>query len=220
MMTLRIEMGAIRAMHYLSVILLGIAANLDNLAIGMVYGLRGIRLPFPSNLVMALLSGLAIYVSGWCGRLLTQVIPEQTANLLGGSIVALMGIWVGWVYLRDHEKYKIFPIQCEDEAGEGMTAIFQNPEKADIDNSGDISWQEALALGFALAANCLTMGVGVGITGLSLAGVTLAVTLSSLLAITVGLFLGKRYGSTFLGNYATPAAGIILVLVGVYEMLI
>lgn len=207
-------------MHYLSVVLLGIAANLDNLAIGMVYGLRGIRLPFPSNLVMALLSGLAIYISGWCGQLLTQVIPGRMANILGGIIVALMGVWVLWVYLRDQEKYRIFPFQCDEPDDEGMTAIFKYPEKADLDASGDISWQEAFGLGLALAVNCLTMGVGVGITGLSLAGVTLAVTLSSLLAIALGLFLGHRYGASFLGNYATPVAGVILILVGIYEMLI
>jgi len=220
MMTLRIEMGVIGAMHYLSAILLGIAANLDNLAIGIVYGLRGIRLPFPSNLVMALLSGLAIYLSGWCGQQLARVMSINTANVIGGIIVALMGIWVLWVYLKDQEKYKIFPIQCDDEHEDSMTIIFKHPERADADNSGDISWQEALGLGLALAANCLTMGVGVGITGLNLAGVTLAVTLSSIMAITLGLILGHRYGATFLGNYATPVAGVILLLVGIYEMLI
>lgn len=205
-------------MHYLSVILLGVAANLDNLAIGIVYGLRGIRLPFPSNLVMALVSGLAVYLSGWCGQQLAMIMPIKIANILGGSIVALMGLWVIGVYYRDQEKYKIFPIQCDDE--DSVAVIFKHPEKADLDNSGDISWREALALGLVLAANCLTMGVGVGITGLNLVGVTLAVTISSLLAISTGLFLGHRYGTSFLGNYATPVAGIILILVGVYEMLI
>lgn len=205
--------------HCISIVFLSIAANLDNLIIGLVYGLRGIRLPFCSNLILAVLSGLAMLISGFCGRLIGEVIPSSICQIIGGAIVALLGMWIVFVYVRNQEKYKIFPVQCEELGNESIN-LFKEPERADIDNSGDISWHEAIALGIALALNCLALGIGVGLTRLNIYAVTAVTVVTSLLAISFGIFIGKRYGSMCLGNYATPVAGIIMFMVGLYEMML
>ncbi|MEK5438222.1 MULTISPECIES: hypothetical protein [Paenibacillus] len=47
-------------MHWLSIIIIGLASNLDNLGIGVSFGARSTRITPFSNLIIAVLSILAI----------------------------------------------------------------------------------------------------------------------------------------------------------------
>ena len=74
-------------MHILSVVLLCIAANLDNLSIGLAYGIRKVRIPLLSNLVISSLSGLFTLATCLVGHFLSGVMPGYLGNILGGCIV-------------------------------------------------------------------------------------------------------------------------------------
>ncbi len=50
-------------MHWITIILVGIAANLDNLGIGLAYGVKKTKIPFASNLTIAVVSMIVTYLS-------------------------------------------------------------------------------------------------------------------------------------------------------------
>jgi putative sporulation protein YtaF len=200
--------------------MLGIAANLDNLGLGLAYGIRRIKIPFGSNLVIAILSGIATILSGFVGHLLLQVLPSFVGNVLGGGIVSIVGVWTLVSYYRDKNKGMVLPSPSKELVGQKLQSIFDNPYKADTDYSGHISIKEALLLGAALAINCLATGLGAGMTGLNVICLTISTMFFSLLTIATGVYTGEKYLNLHLGDKATLVAGILLMLIGIFEMLV
>ena len=203
-------------MYFFSIFLLCLAPNLDNMVIGLAYGARQINVPFKSNFAIALFSGLAILISSSIGRILTNYIPNYLGNIIGGSIVSIMGIYTIVSYLYSKIKKMHGSIFCL----ENIKAVMEDPSIADKDYSGDISLKESILLGVALAVNCLGTGFGAGMTGVNIFILTAAVILFSLITITLGVFIGKRYAARFLGSKATIISGLLLLAVGIYQILI
>lgn len=209
-------------MHYLSIILLSIAANLDNLSIGLAYGIRKIRIPFLSNLVISSVSGLFAMISCLAGQYLGGILPDHLGNTIGGVIIGCMGVWVIAGFFKEKKKQCV-PVRLNAEpAGnanvEEFLDVLQHPEQADTDYSGDISCKESVVLGIALALNCLATGLGAGMTGLNVFWITITTILFSFLTIFFGLILGKKCASRFMGNKAALLAGALLIVIGLYEV--
>ena len=206
-------------MYFLSIFLLCLAPNLDNMAIGLAYGVRKINVPFKSNFAIALFSGFATLISSFFGSLLANYIPNYIGNVIGGCIVCLMGIYTIISYLHIKRISK-----KSNENGnqylDNLKAVMDDPSIADRDYSGDISLKESILLGIALAINCLGTGFGAGMTGVNVLVLTVAVIVFSLITISLGAFVGKCYASRFLGDRSTIISGLLLLIVGVYQMLI
>ncbi len=73
-------------------------------------------------------------------------------------------------------------------------------------------------LGLALTLNNIPNGLAAGLIGLSPALTTTAVFILSLLTLWLGVWFGVRFISRLLRDWAGPAAGVMLVLMGVYEL--
>lgn len=84
-------------MHWVTILLIGLAANIDNLAISVSYGLRSTRIPFTSNLLIALISMICAYISIATGDLISNFISLKTANVIGGLLIFFLA---GRVSLR------------------------------------------------------------------------------------------------------------------------
>lgn len=59
---------------------------------GISYGVQKIRVPFLSNVFVALLSGIVVVISVLTGHLLSQYI--SVAGELGALMIIAIGIWV------------------------------------------------------------------------------------------------------------------------------
>ena len=93
-----------------------------------------------------------------------------------------------------------------------------NPSLADKDFSGDISLKESVLLGIALAVNCLGTGFGAGMTGVNIGILTLAVIIFSIATISLGEIIGRRWAAKFLGDQATVLSGLLLIIVGIFQI--
>jgi putative sporulation protein YtaF len=187
------------------------------MAIGLAYGARRINVPFRSNMAIALFSGLATLISCFLGTLLTACIPHYLGNIIGGSIVSLMGIYTIVSYI--HTERKCNKVQESSNLYiDNLKAVITDPGIADKDYSGDISLKESVLLGIALAVNCLGTGFGAGMSGVNTLILTSAVIVFSLITITLGVFIGKRYAAKLLGDRATVISGLLLLAVGLYQI--
>jgi len=162
--------------HLLSIILLGIAANLDNLGIGLAYGIRRVKISLVSNLIIALLSGIATSLASFTGHLLNRILPDYLGNVIGGCIVGAVGVWVIAANFNGKNTHLALDNSDNEQMNNTNAAnlrdIIRQPEKADVDYSGHISVKESILLGTALSINCLDTGLGAGMTGLSVIGTT------------------------------------------------
>lgn len=155
-------------MRFIAAALLGIATNLDNLLLGVVYGLRGKRIGHRQNLCIAagsaVASFLCCYLASFCINL------GRLPKYLGATLLILLGIWP---MLPKKEK-------------EGAAT-----ENADDTGQDTVSWTETLTLTGALALNCLVASFGAGLTGMDALPVALLVGGFSFLAVWAGNTLGR-----------------------------
>ena len=80
-------------MQWLTILLIGIAANIDNLGISISYGLKSNRIPFLSNLLIAIISMICAFVSITAGSFLSNFFSQSIANFTGGSLIIGIGVW-------------------------------------------------------------------------------------------------------------------------------
>jgi len=203
-------------MHWLSIIGIGLAANLDNLGIGVSFGARKMKVPFVSNLIIAILSMIASYLSITVGHVVTYYMPSNLANWFGGLMIIFIGLWA----IRSDILNRRSTAPKLKESANELTAILHDPVQADKDRNNILSWKESLTLGLALAINCLAGGFGAGITGLAPLPTTLAVGLFSLITVDLGIRAGQQLAKTWLGQWPNLAGGVILIAIGLYEIFI
>lgn len=208
-------------MHLISALFIGLAANLDNLGIGVSYGVQKIRIPLLSNFFIAFLSGFIVALSVLTGHILSHWVG--IANTIGAMILIVIGIWVA-IHKASSEKVLLAAVPCTKiysvpvKSLNCIIQITKNPSKADLDANGFISLKEAIALGLTLSFNCMATGVGAGLTGLPSLPVTFSVFLFSLITISAGYWIGWKTSSNRLEHGSQILSGILLILIGIYEL--
>jgi putative sporulation protein YtaF len=216
------------------VLLMAVALSLDGFGVGLAYGLRRIRLPLSSLMVIALCTVFAMGISMLFGSWVTLWLRFIPARLLGASILLSMGffqlaraIW--------NSKQEIMPQAVPAMAvviqKPGLEPVFRiqlrllglviqvlrTPDLADIDGSGGISLRESILLGSALALDAFAGGIGA-----AMAGMTLSVI--GVVAVTqiIMLRLGQQMAGKIPENWTAKAEylpGVVLILVGLGKMI-
>ncbi|HEX8978418.1 MAG TPA: sporulation membrane protein YtaF [Parasulfuritortus sp.] len=208
----------------LSIFLIALSSNLDNIGVGTSYGVRRINIPFASNLLIALVTSLGTFLSVFLGEAMYHFISERTAGLLGGGIIIAAGLWIIYQEKIMHRVEEREVKQPVAEAGRSrfgfhqIVRILNNPFTADWDFSGHIDLKEATALALGLTINNFPNGVGAGILHLNIYLMTATVFLISIITIWTGIYLGQS-GVRWLGKSAALVSGLILIFVGAYEIL-
>jgi putative sporulation protein YtaF len=202
-------------MHWFTILFIGIAANLDNLGIGVSYSLKSTRIPFVSNLLIALVSMVAAYLSITAGTLISQFISLSIANFVGSFLLIFLGLKCIIESLKQEKEEAAVAVHSNS----NLTKVMKEPDALDLNNDKVISWKESILLGLALAINCLALGLGAGITGVSPLFATISIGFFSVLTIAVGSLVGSKLSGSRIGKYSNFAAGLLLILIGIYEIM-
>ena len=204
------------------ILLLSIGTNLDNLGAGLAYGAGGLRLPAAANLVIAAIAALATALAMLFGNAATHVLNAHLANVLGGLLLVLVGLWIGAKSLLDSTSPQgVQPVELGTFRVPLLgvvVRIFREPARADANQSGSIDLIESLPLGLALAANNVAGGLGGGLAGFPPLATALAVGLGSYLTLWGGWHLGRSAARPAVGARAAVVAAVILILVGLREI--
>jgi len=197
-------------MHALfQVLAIGVASNLDNLAVGVTYGVRRISISTCPNLAIAGVAFLFTLTSTVAGMHVGYYLSPQWADRLGALILVGLGIWMLPVWRRHwRETTRAAPQRLL------VLRMLRSPELADRDHSQDIDFRESILLGVALSLNCLTSGLPAGLWNLNVWNVAMCNAVLSFVALWVGVWFGKRYGGLWLGRKADTVAALLLILIG------
>lgn len=181
-------------MDILSVLLIGVATNLDNLLIGAALGLRRRHISWLNNLLIALCSGAAALVCCSLSSLLARL--GRLPAILGGSLLILLGV------------LSLLPAK-------------ENPAEERVMRTGapaKLSPSESLALGVALALNCLAAAFGIGMSGISPLLVGLFVGGFSFLSVGIGNVLGLKTGKKLNGGLLSLLSAIAMMGLGILQI--
>lgn len=201
-------------MIWLVILAFALSSSIDNLGVGISYGIQGIRIGLWANLIIAVICFLFSEFGIIFGKWISSVVPGIFPILIGAFLLIVIGIRI--ILLAVPRK-----VRSEKEIPKDMNkvkTILKNPERADMDQSGEIGLKEACVLGVALSANAITNGLSAGLFGLSPLAISLTAAVGSFLMVWAGVALGRkaaniRIGSFSLGEFGTIISGIILLLI-------
>ncbi len=221
-------------MELLSVLAFAFALSLDGFGAGIAYGIRKIRIPVLSLLVISLASSAAIGVSMLGGHLVAGYLSAKAAGQIGAFLLILVGLWIvfqTWPANRkkagpagdisseelDDNQEPILNVRIK--ALGLVVQVLREPTVADLDKSGYISPVEALVLGLALAMDALGAGFGAAMTGFRPVFTPLIVGAVKFLLVSSGLYIGRRYAANWLGDKAAVLPGWVLICLGLARVI-
>ncbi|MCP1306148.1 sporulation membrane protein YtaF [Paenibacillus tyrfis] len=204
-------------MTWLLIVGFAVSSSLDNLGVGISYGIRRIRVGVLSNLIIAMICFLFSETGILFGQWLSEVLPGILPVVVGAFVLTVIGLRI--VLLAMPRKPSMTPEVKEDRSdGPSLKGLLQHPEKADKDQSGSIGIGESVVLGVALSANAVTNGLSAGLMNLSPLAISLTAAQGSFITIWVGVAIGRkvagvRIGAFTLGQFGTLISGVILLVI-------
>ncbi|WP_342477482.1 sporulation membrane protein YtaF [Paenibacillus sp. FSL H7-0350] len=226
----------------LSLLLLAFALSLDGFGVGITYGLRKMKIPLLSIIIISLCSGIVIYGSMQVGVLLAKVVSPNAASSVGAVILVLMGCWSLFQMLTQKEQEETAPgqetkLETAAAAQNAETVlkpavfslelrhlgvviqILRTPSSADMDASGSISSMEAMILGIALSLDAFGAGLGAALLGFSPWSTSLMIAVFSGTFLLMGMKTGLRLSGSYWMKHAAALPAILLIVMGIMKLL-
>lgn len=197
----------------LPALLFSLSSNLDNIVIGIAYGIKKIKIGSIANLIIAIITSSGTLLSMLIGSYIAKLLSYSMANCLGASIIVMLGIYFvaqSVIKILNNTKSKKLALKNIDD-------MIEYAEISDLDKSGNINIKEALLVSFGLTFNNLGTGVAASITGISVQLTVIFTFILSIVLIIFGEALGSHIFGKVLGKYAPLFSGILLIILGVIE---
>lgn len=229
-------------MHILSILLFCFSANLDTFLIGLACSLGGSSFPAKKNLLLSSVCTAGTALAMLSGRLIGGILSFHTANLIGGILLLLLGAWFTLSGIRSvaREKHSTAarqkPDGCpsEETADKNTTAMTTAAEVTETEFEGKKfaekeltdpqvpsgNTSSVLPLAIALSLNNFALGLGASITGLPVFTTSLATFGASFFLLLAGQWTGHTCLARFCGKYAGLLSGMIILILGIYEIFI
>lgn len=186
-------------MSWITIIILGIAVNLDNMCIGMSYGISGRRIRPHHNIVIALTTGLFALTACLTASLISGR-HVRTAIAIGSVILMVLGIQTIISGLKKRKR----PETREQEAmcikGSKLREVFM--------------------LGVALALNCLPAAFGAGLSEVPPFWLGISMTAFSYIFVAAGNEMGIRVKLLLKSWKLDIVSGVALICIAIWELFI
>jgi putative sporulation protein YtaF len=225
--------------HFASLLVLAFAVSVDGFGVGVTYGLRRIRIPLLSVVIIACCSGLVIFASMLVGSWITGYLSPFVAKLIGAVVLVGIGTWALLQLRRSGTEAQADDAEHAAEADSDQSdrshpvlvvivelkrlglviQILRTPQAADVDKSGTISAAEAVMLGVALSFDAFGAGIGASMIGLSPLLTPIMIAAASALFLLGGMKFGFRFSNWKGMRAVSVLPGILLIVIGICKLL-
>lgn len=177
-------------MRIVAVILLGLATNLDNLCVGLAYGLGKKKITFGYNLLIALFSFVFTLICSYPTSLAADM--GSLPNLIGGALLIVFGV------------FSLLPVIRK---------------KEDAPQVREINFRQFCILGSAMAVNCIPAAIGVGMSGMAPLPASISVCAFSCILVGMGNHIGLKAAGRFNCDALTVISAVLMMVLGLLELL-
>jgi putative Mn2+ efflux pump MntP len=185
-----------------STLLFALAANTDNLTVGIAYGIKRRRIRWEHNLLIAAVTTLITLVALTVGRQIREELPPRLPDMLGGASLVLLAA---------------VSIVCEQL---GAFVQFANPLTRFAERTS-VGLGESLFLTATLSINNIGLAIAGGIGGVTYAPAAAYIFCLSVVMLALGQTIGTsltrlRLASQLLrysmgGNAVLALAGVLML---------
>ncbi|NRG43655.1 sporulation membrane protein YtaF [Bacillus sp. CRN 9] len=207
----------------IALLILAVAVSLDSFSVGLTYGLRKMKIPIKSILIIACCSAFTLLISMGIGHTIARFISPAFADSLGGIILIVLGAWVLYQFFRPEKVKEVLPhekiiVNFEIKSLGLVINILRKPMAADIDKSGTITGIEAFLLGFALSLDAFGAGIGAAMLGYSPYYLAVSVAVMSSLFVFAGMRIGDVFSNVSWMQRCSFIPGLLLIIIGIWKI--
>lgn len=152
-------------MSLFSLILIAAAVSLDGFWGGFAFGLRKIKIPLGSLIIISFWSVICTMIAMLIGYYLKHVIPIEIAKYIGAILLLLLAIYT-LKEGNEHRKVKQGSSKPQINLHD-LAKILRNPLLADYDNQNDIKPMEGTLLGLAVAMDASIAAFTIALLGMN-----------------------------------------------------
>ncbi|MDR2531333.1 MAG: sporulation membrane protein YtaF [Oscillospiraceae bacterium] len=202
--------------------LLVFAVSADAFVSSFAYGVKKIKIPFSSVMVISVISSTILATSLFAGELIRPFLHENTANVLCFLILFTLGL----IKLLDNAiktlikkhnrinrqlKFKLLNLNF-------ILNVYANPEDADEDCSKVLSPAEAVPLAIALSLDGLAAGIGTALGGANKPLIIAFSLIISIIVITLGSMSGNKAASKSKVGFSW-LGGAVLIILAIHKLI-
>ncbi|WP_165997055.1 sporulation membrane protein YtaF [Bacillus sp. Cs-700] len=210
-------------MYWVSLFFLAFAVSVDGFGVGLTYGLRRMKIPFKSILIISICSAISMLIAMGFGSLLQLWISDIVAQRIGGGILIALGGWVLYQMIRNNKEVEKtvserILLHYEIRSIGVVISILRKPTTADFDDSGTITGIEAIMLGAALSLDAFGAGIGASMVGFPPIETSLLIACMSSLFLLLGLKFGNLTSNLKWMDKLSLLPGCLLIILGFLRM--
>ena len=187
---------------FFTIFLLALTLSVDDFSVGVAYGLFKTRLPFKSLLIMILGSATSTYGIMLIGKFIFTSMPDYITDWLSAIILVGIGckmIYNGWKEEHDCSK------------------LVKEPSVSSS-NSKLVNFWETYLVGLGLGVDDFAQALGLSLAGFPIVLTVLLLEVAELIALLSGNFLALKGFSKKINGRLSIIPGIVLILVGIYNL--
>lgn len=194
----------------MDLLLIGAATSADIFAAALGISAGGIKFPVRSAFASALSGAAVLWLSALLSSAADKILPLEWAVYISKAILLIMGL------------YSIFEDQIKKRLPRSKprkgcrlyhyAEVMNDPKISDCDNSKSISPAEGAAMGIALSADSIFMGISAGIAGISPVMIFFSSLFFGMAAIALGTAVGRGLSARIKSLASIPVGGIILII--------
>lgn len=209
-------------------LLFAISLSLDAVAVGFSYGMKKIKIPLLSLLMLFLISVLMGAAGTFLGNVVSTLFRAEAAKWISFLLLLGLGLWMIYDSFRDTkekaqkkgpQKEKSFEFMVKSI---GLSVkIIKHPVDCDFDKSSTLDLWEAAYLAFLLSIDVICSCASLAVSGNSSYIIPILVGVFQTAFLFGGNFVGKYFANVrFLSAKATMLLpGAILVCVALLRFL-
>lgn len=185
--------------NIISAILFSFSANIDNIAIGMAYGVKKVHIPILKNIIISLITTLITIISMELGTIIFLFLNERTANLIGSIGLVIIGSFgiIKYIYNK----------------------IFDNNEKKITNDITKLNFKEMMLIIVSLSLNNIAAGIVASATGTDIIITLISTFIFSFLFLRIGNTIGKNIINKFFSKYSDIIGSLILIIIGIIQII-
>lgn len=206
------------------VLLLGLAVSIDGFVAGVAYGLKNIRMPLISLIIVGIVASICTAVAMAMAYMVGQFINTDITLILGALLLIMLGLWsLGQQYFtKSVTSYEmdgeVTARKLTFSLGRLVVSIMAKPETADVDRLGFISSLEAVFLGLALGADAMVGAFAAALMGPLPLYTPIVIGLIHMICIAGGCYSSRKFFPENLKKRFPYLPGTLLIILGLLRL--
>jgi len=179
-------------MQLIYLFIIAILNSIDNIGVGVAYSIAGIRVKLSKNILIAFLAFIISFLAALFGQLISYFLSDKECTIISMLLLVLMG--TNMIYTS-----------------------FSKKKNNNLSKLKELDYKEAFSVGIALALDDISSSVSSSLIGSSPFMTSFPYFIISLVIFFSGNYALKFITKFNLGNKPTIIAGILMILIGIFQ---